>query len=75
MDIYFKYDITNRVYKIIIYLKNKNDLDSKIKLSESIKSDYPTLFENMVDISIAWISKTKVEGVYIAPEKINKKKK
>ena len=73
MDIYFKYDITNRVDKIVIYLKNKNDLDSKIKLFESIKSDYPTLFENM-DRSIACISKTKVEGVYMAPEKIIKRK-
>lgn len=71
-DIYLKYSRENRIDKILMYLKNKTDVDEKIKLLEEIKKDYPTLFQNM-EKSIGWISKTSFEGVYITTEKLVKR--
>ena len=71
-EIYLKYSRENRYDKVVLFLRNSNDLNSKIELLEEIKKEHPAWFEHM-NKAPHWISESHLKGVYIAPEKCVKR--
>lgn len=72
IPIYLKYSRENRYDKIVVYLKNPQELLIITNLLEEIKSDNPSWFTNMKK-SATWLSESKFKDAYIAPEKITKR--
>lgn len=72
IPIYLKYSRENRYDKLLIFLKNPQELLTITNLLEEIKSDNPSWFTNMKK-SATWLSESKFKDAYIAPEKITKR--
>lgn len=70
--IHLKYSRENRYDKILLFIKNQDELKRKIRLLAKIKQDYPILFTDMQK-STAWLSESPIKGVYLAPEKMVKR--
>lgn len=70
--IYLKYSRENRYDKIVMFLKNSEDLYSKLSLLEKIKSENPIWFSDMKKAD-TWLSESSFKGAFITPEKITKR--
>ena len=58
-DIYFKYAReSDRLDRVVVYLKDQEDIYQKINLLSNIKNEYPSLFKDMQKSKV-WLMKLK----------------
>jgi hypothetical protein len=67
--VYLKYSRDpSRVDRIIMYIKNKEELGRQLSVISNIKADKPELFKNMKRSPIWYCEASDIKDVFIAPE-------
>lgn len=67
-DIYFKYAReSDRLDRVVVYLKDQEDIYQKINLLSNIKNEYPSLFKDMQKSKV-WFNETQIPYVFLEPE-------